>query len=149
MRFTSKRDYQTMLKINKELVNVVIDTTVHLFKIRADTATNSYGEATKKSFYSGVLIPALINRQVTNPVANMQTVDVEQIVEFAFLRKECEDRGIYPEVGDIVLFHSDYFEIDNINEVQLVAGQTSYNHQILCSAHLTRNTTLQLERPRT
>lgn len=149
MRFTSQRDYTTMLKINKELVNRVIDTNIVLYKLHQEqSTTNSYGESVNKVWYVGVVLPGLINRQPTQTTANMSTIDVEQTTEFAFLRTECAERNIYPEIGDIVHYHDDYFEINNVNEVQLYAGQIAYNHQILCAAHLTRVTNLQLERPR-
>ena len=138
-----------MLRISQELVNRVVDTNVVLYKLhQEDTVTNSYGEATKKIWYVGVLIPALINRASTNPTQDMASINVEQAMEIAFLRSECNIRNIYPEVGDIIDFANDYYEINNTNEVQLYAGQPDYNFSIVCSTHLTRSTNLQLERPR-
>ena len=53
MRFTSPRDYQTILKINQELINVVIDTPAIIYKLNQKlTTTNSYGESTKKTWLS-------------------------------------------------------------------------------------------------
>lgn len=149
MRFANYKDYATILKINKELVNVVVDTSVVLYKMHQElTEVNSYGESINKIWYVGVLIPALIKRDETQAIAALSTVDVQQTLEVAFLRTECDLRNVYPEVGDIIDFHNDYYEIDNTNEVQLYAGQTGYNHSIVCSTHLTRTTNLQLERPR-
>jgi hypothetical protein len=148
MRFTTSRDYQTMLKINKELINTIIDTPVVLYKMNQElTKTNSYGEATKKTWYIGVQVPCLINRDQANPNVDVQTVNFEQSSEFEFLRVELEARNVYPEIGDIIEFHDSYYEINNVNEIQLYAGRTEYNHSIVCQTHLTRNTNLQLERP--
>lgn len=137
-----------MLKINKELINTIIDTPVVLYKMNQElTKTNSYGEATKKTWYIGVQVPCLINRDQANPNVDVQTVNFEQSSEFEFLRVELEARNVYPEIGDIIEFHDSYYEINNVNEIQLYAGRTEYNHSIVCQTHLTRNTNLQLERP--
>jgi hypothetical protein len=138
-----------MLKINKELINIVIDTRIILFKMHQElTKTNSYGEATNKTWYIGVEIPCLVNRSEANANAEIQTVNFEQQSEFQFLRAECEARGVYPEVGDIIEYHTSYYEVNTVNEVQLYAGRTEYNHSIICQTHLTRQSNLQLERPK-
>ncbi len=51
------------------------------------------------------------------------------------------------ETGDIIEFDSQYYEINNTNEIQLYAGQVTYNHQVLCETHLMRKVPLQLEKP--
>jgi len=89
----------------------------------------------------------LIQRDNAVPTNEVGTIDVEQITIFAFLRDELSERNIYPEVGDIIEFDSQYYEINNTNETQLVAGQTLYNHQILCDCHLMRKVPVQLEKP--
>ena len=148
MRFTSPADYLSMLKINRELVNTIIDTPIVLYKLNQETTqVNSYGEATTKVWYVGVQMPAMIKREQQNPVADMQTMNFGQTAEFWLLRQECQDRNIYPESGDIINFYNDYWEIDNTNENQLYAGREEYNHSIVCECHLTRSTGLQLERP--
>jgi predicted RNA-binding protein len=148
MRFTHPQDYQTILKINQELVNKVVDVTAVIYKVdQVGTKTNSYGESMKKSYFPGIQVPCLIQLNPTNPTAAMGTTDVEQEVEFAFLREELNQRNIYPEVGDIIDFNHSYYEVNNTNEIQLFAGRVEYNHCILCAAHLTRNSAVQLEPP--
>ncbi len=148
MRFTSYQDYQTILLINKELINTVIDTPAIIYKIKVDkTKTNIYGEGTSKNYNRGVQVPCLIDRQNANPVAKSGIVDFEQSSTFAFLKTELQTRNIYPETGDIIEFDSQYYEINNTNEIQLYAGQVTYNHQVLCETHLMRKVPLQLEKP--
>lgn len=148
MKFVSRRDYQTMIDINKELINDVIDVVVGIFKINlSDTKTNIYGEGNKKIYYSPVLVPCLINRQMTTPTLDGQRVSVAQQSSFAFLRKELEEKNIYPEPGDIVQFHNDYYEIITTNETQLIAGQTTYNHAIFCETVLTRQPKVTIDKP--
>lgn len=148
MRFLSPRDYQTIIQVNQELVNKVVDTTVVVYKMNQTvTVTNSYGEAPKKTWFPGVQIPALIDLKETQATSDMSTINTEQPVEIAFLRYECQQRNIYPELGDIIDWNNNYFEIHNTNEIQLIVGQTQYNHSIVCSCHLSTNSALQLEPP--
>lgn len=146
MRFTSRRDYNTMLSFNKELVNRVIDTNVIIYKLNSqESKTNVYGESTSKARYTPIQVPCLIDRILTTVDTDTGKIDIRQEVQFAFLRKELALREVYPQVGDIVFFDMQYYEINNVNENQLYAGQESYNHNILCDAHLTRRTPLDIE----
>jgi len=148
MRFVSPRDFSTILKINQELINTVIDTPVIIYKIQVDkTKANLYGEGIKKSYYRGVAVPCLVDRQMTAPNAEIGTIDIEQKASFAFLRHELQTRNIYPEPGDIIEFDSQYYEIENANDVQFFVGQAGYNVQIFCDTHLMRRVPTQLESP--
>lgn len=148
MRFTSQQDYNLYLHFNKELVNTFIDIPVVLYKLNiTQSKKNVYGESTSKKWYVGVQVPCLVDRQLNTAVKDGQTINIEQSAEFNFLRQELNDRNIYPEIGDIIDYNSMYFEIDQTNEIQLIAGQVIYNHAIIASAHLTRASGLQLEMP--
>lgn len=148
MRFTSQQDYNLFLHFNKELINTFIDVPVVLYKLNIiDSKSNVYGESTSKRWYQGVQVPCLVDWQSTTAVKDTQTVNIEQSAEFNFLRDELQSRNVYPETGDIINFNELYYEIENTNEIQLVAGQVIYNHAVIASAHLTRVTGLQLEPP--
>ena len=148
MRFYHRRDFQTIIGINKELINTVIDDVVALFKINvSETKTNIYGEGSNKTYYTGVLVPCLINRQQVAPTLDGNLISVSQPASFAFLRQELEAREIYPEPGDLIQYHNNYFEILTANETQLPYGQTTYNMAILCETMLTRAPAVKLERP--
>lgn len=148
MRFTSKRDYETILKINKELMVDVIDVEVVVYKLNSEkTVTNSYGESTTKIWYVGVLVPCRIERGDQTTTNNMNTVDTEQESTFSFLRQILKEKEIYPEEGDIIEYDSQYYEIHNVNENQFWAGRFEYNLSVVCETHLTRKTNLQLEKP--
>ena len=143
-KFVTPRDIQFMQNLNRELVDRVIETLVTIYKLNIlNSPTNIYGEAQKKEYYIGVEVPTLIDRQETT-TAQDDDIDVEQRVTFSFLRTTLLDKDIYPEVGDIVEFDGGYYEINNVNENQLVAGQTIFNWSIKCGAHLTKTTIAQL-----
>ena len=74
-------------------------------------------------------------------------MDIEQDVEFRFTRKLLEEVNVYPEIGDVVHYDDSYYEIDNINDTQYIAGQPYNSLSILCDAHLTRISGLNIEEP--
>lgn len=146
MRFVSQLDYNTVLKFNKEFVNTVVDTPVVLYKVNiSETKINIYGEGTTKATYTGVQVPCLIDRQNARTNSDAGLPDVTQDVTFAFLRTTLQEKNVYPEIGDVVFFDSQFYEINTVNETQLIAGQVVYNHQIFCESHLMRVVPTQLQ----
>ena len=150
-RFVSQKDFTFFQHINRELIVDVVDVDVILYKIALETTTiNLYGEATEKARYTPVELKALIKYPKINPEAKDGFgVDTMQNVEFRFLRSILQHVKVYPEVGDIVGYNNLYYEIDNTNDVQLVAGQPQNTHSIICSAHLTRRSGIQIEEANT
>lgn len=148
MRFLSQQDYNLTLHFNEELINTFIDVQLVIYKLNiSESKKNIYGESTTKRWYRGVQIPGLVDRDFSTAVKDSHTVNVEQTVDIHLLRDECVRRDVLPEPGDIISFNESYFEINNTNAIQLVAGQNIYKHSITCHCHLTRNTNLQLEAP--
>lgn len=146
-RFVSQKDFNLFQHFNRELVSDVVDVDVILYKISLETtAVNLYGEATDKTRYTGVELKALVKYK-----KNISTseegfgVDIVQDVEFRFVRKLLEEVQVYPEIGDIINYDDSYYEIDNINDTQYVAGQPYNSISILCDAHLTRISGLNIE----
>ena len=147
-KFVSDRDYDTIKKINKELINNVLDTPIVLFKINtALTETNSYGESKKTEWFLPVQIPCRVQRTEPTVKNDISVIDVEQECKFHFLRQELIDRNVYPSKGDIIQFDNLYYEIDNTIENDLWGGQVDKKHSITCETHLSRRTYLQLEPP--
>jgi hypothetical protein len=56
-----------------------------------------------------------------------------------------EEVKTYPEIGDIIGYNNHFYEINNIQETQLVAGKPGFNVAIICVAHLTRRTSIDIE----
>jgi hypothetical protein len=150
-RFVSQIDFNFFQHINRELVSDVVDVDVILYKIALETtAVNLYGEATEKTRYTGVELKSLVKfPKTTSTTKDGFGADVDQNVEFRFVRALLEQVSTYPEVGDIIYYDESYYEIDNINDTQLVAGQPQYTTSILCNAHLTRRSGIQIEEANT
>jgi hypothetical protein len=150
-RFVSQKDFNFFQHINRELISDVVDVDVILYKIALETtAINLYGEATEKARYTGVELKSLVKFPKTiSSTKDGFGADVDQNVEFRFVRALLEQVSTYPEVGDIIYYDESYYEIDNVNDTQLVAGQPQYTTSILCNAHLTRRSGIQIEEANT
>jgi hypothetical protein len=150
-RFVSERDFLFFQHINREVVVDVVDVEVVLYKIINDIVNvNIYGESTTKARYRGISLNALIKYPKTQPNSEGFGYDTNQPgVEFRFVRKILQDVNVYPETGDIIKYNENYYEIDNTNEIQLIAGRPEYNHNIICETHLTRKSSLNIEETHT
>ena len=145
-RFTLARDIRFFESISRELVDVVIETAVVLYKlVIEDSKTNLYGESLNKTYYQGVETTAVIERESSTSDYEGFGADKNQSVEFRFNRFTLEDTGFYPEVGDIIFHNNGYFEIDNVREDQLIGGQVDNKFSIICSTFMTRRSTIQTE----
>jgi hypothetical protein len=145
-RFTLARDVKFFEGISRELVDVVIETAVVLYKlVIEDSKTNLYGESLNKTYYQGVETTAIIERESSTSDYEGFGADKNQSVEFRFNRFTLEDTGFYPEVGDIIFHNNGYFEIDNVREDQMVGGQVVNKFSIICSTFMTRRSTIQTE----
>jgi hypothetical protein len=145
-RFTLSRDIKFFEGISRELVDVVIETAVVLYKlVIEDSKTNLYGESLNKTYYQGVQTTAMIEREPSASDYEGFGADKSQNVEFRFNRFTLEDTGFYPEVGDIIFHNNSYFEIDNIREDQMIGGQVDNKFSIICSTFMTRRSSIQTE----
>jgi hypothetical protein len=157
-RYYSQRDINLVNQINAELMRDIIETLVVLFKIAPnETNTNIYGEAVAaegKSFYSGVELSSIIDRGDISTDDEGFGPDRDQTVVFKFRELSLKDASFYPEVGDIIFWDNEYYEIDNTDANQYFAGKNpdfpysenplnpglenfGYNVSVICTAHYT------------
>jgi len=161
MIFGSTRDFDLLVNINRELLKDIVEQEVLYYKISLDDSEfNIYGETLEKSYYT----PNLLNCMI---VRGDQIIDVDDFgpdlnrdVSFAFLRRDLSDVQVVPEVGDIVMWHEDYYEVDTVRENQLFLGRdNSYNLteygssygssiSIIVDCHLTRGDRVGIARQR-
>ena len=145
-KFVLGRDVDFFKSIARELVDDVIQNTIVLFKINMnETRVNIYGEALNKTWYPGVQVYALINKDPESIRYEGFGSETDQNITFKLDRWMLEEKGIYPEIGDIINFNDGYFEIDNTNEVQFVGGQTYNNFSVVCSTFMVSKSNLNIE----
>lgn len=160
--YGSSRDISLFVHLNKELLNNIIQQEVDYYQFylpetRGQGIEDLYGEAfDQKAYYSPVRTTCLIERQdITTLIDDQAGMDKTQQVTFKFLRPLLEEVGLVPTEGDIIEVRGNYYEIDGINQNQFVVGKDGdypknvgsefgENFSILCQAHLTRVSKLQL-----
>jgi len=151
MIFGSQRDFRLLVGINRELVSDVVEQEILYYKISLEqTQANIYGEAPEKVYWNPVKLNCLIDRGDQQTTSDDFGADSIRDVKFAFIRQDLKDVNTFPEVGDIIQWQEDYYEVDNTTENQLLLGKdenyalTNYGPDyggtlsIICICHLTR-----------
>lgn len=146
-RFVTKRDFEFIQHITRELIDETMDVGVILYKIVLESAkVNIYGESVVKPRYTPVAVNAIVKYDKNTVVSGDGFgVTQEQTVEFRFARRMLQEVSTYPEIGDIVGYNNHFYEVNNITETQLIAGKPGFNTAIICVAHLTRRTSIDIE----
>ena len=123
--FGSIRDASLVRHLNRELLHDVITQQCSLYKIKiAETKVNIYGETSGARYYHDpVLLNCLIDRGEMDQPTNDFGVDYAREVEFKFFRDDLVASKTVPEVGDIIMYYEDYFEVDTVVENQLWSGK--------------------------
>lgn len=138
--FGEARDISLFRHINRELLNNIIEQKVGYYKIVLEkTESNMYGEANgTKIFNDPVLLNCLIDRGDQTTSTDEFGPDITRTVSFRFLRDDLagydlstefsnDAKGftynIVPEIGDVILWNNDYYEVDGITENQYFVGK--------------------------
>jgi len=122
--FGSNRDVATFKIFTKELVEDIISQEIGYYKIKlGDTQPNVYGESLKKYFIGPVLIPCLIDRGDFSRESTDYGFDTNRAVSFRFFKDHLIEANVVPEVGDVVMYNEGYYEVNNVNENQLILGK--------------------------
>lgn len=161
MIFGSQRDFGLITKINRELLSDVVEQEILFYKISLEqTQANIYGEASEKIFWSPIKYNCLIERGDQRSTVDDLGVDIVREVKFNMLRQDLIDTNVEPEIGDIVMWLENYYEIDNITENQLFVGKdnayslTNYGSgfgasvSLILECHLTRSNRVGIVRER-
>jgi hypothetical protein len=145
-KFISDRDVAFFKGLAREVVDTVVQNTAVLYKINLnETRINLYGESMNKTWYPGVELYVLINKDTGT--TNYEGFGSERLqnIEFRFDRFMCEEKNSYPEIGDVIFFDNSYYEIDNTSEVQYVGGFDKNNFSIVCNTIMVSKSTLNIE----
>ena len=155
--FGGLRDISLFHNLSKELINDIIQTEVAYYKFALEqTKANVYGEAPGKNYYEPMKIACLIAREDQSWSSDDFGPDVNQKHSFSFLREELKEINLIPEIGDIILFRNNFFEVDERVENQLILGRDpdyaistetidfGDNFSVNVSAHISRVEKLNL-----
>jgi len=122
--FGRQRDVQLFNSVNQELIHDIIEQLIGYYKVvLGETPSNVYGEAPNKTYLGPVLLPCLLVRGGTTQETDNFGPDTFRELEVRLWRDDCISANVVPEIGDIVMWNNLYFEVDNVNENQLVVGK--------------------------
>ena len=145
-KFLQARDIDLFKSIARELVDTVIQNTIVLFKVNMnETKVNIYGESLNKTWYPGVELYALYSKNPEDVVYEGFGPEMQQNITFKLDRVMCEEKNVYPEIGDIIFFDTSYYEIDNTNEIQFIGGSPDNNFSIVCETFMVTKSNLNIE----
>jgi len=162
MLFGSQKDFNVLsTHISREILKDIVEQEIGYYKLSLnDTQANLYGEALEKVYLDPVKLNCLITRGDQVITVDDFGPDLGREASFAFTRQDLVDANTVPEVGDIVLWHEDYYEVDTVRENQLFVGRdSSYNLtnygsrfgssvSIIVDCHLTRTDKVGITRAR-
>ena len=144
--FNLEKEWGFINQISEELVKRIIDNTFNLYKISVrETKTNIYGESLETTYLPAVQVYGIFTRNPQENIEGEHGINVTQKVTFALQREDLKLKNVYPEVGDILQYNNSYFEINNVEENVLIAGQPEKNFSVVCTTHLSRRSRLDIE----
>lgn len=180
-KFFNSKDLDFIKTISEEVVDYVVEQAVTLFKISVgETKTNLYGESLGKIWREPSTIMAIVDREPINVTYEGFGADKQGTVEFRFNRQRLRETSYavpkvrdingtlvpteaiqnltagYPEIGDIILYDTIYYEVDNVKEPQWIGGSPeifdknsstfkSTNNTLIATAHMVRKSQVQIE----
>lgn len=122
--FGGARDISLFRTMNRELINDIIQTEIAYYKLAlAQTVSNIYGESTAKSYYEPLRLSCLIEKSDQEWSSDDFGPEIKQIFQYRFLKADLENINLVPEVGDLILFNNDFWEVDTFIENQFFVGK--------------------------
>mgnify|MGYP003630607772 CR=1 FL=1 len=149
--FGGKRDAKFIAAINSELINSIIDTEIEFYKLMVDRSqSNIYGESENKTYYDSILIPCVVTKDEKSAGMDDYGHSYTRSATFSISRDLLVKAEFYPEIGDIVFWDNEYYELDNVDANQYFTGKNpetwpngsehGYSVSVICNAHVTRQT---------
>ena len=121
--FGSSRDVSLVRRLNRELINDIINTEVVIYKISTQfTKVNIYGESTKKVFFNPMRVNSLITRQDKDFDGDDYNTFTREI-KFSFLRDDLKDKNLVILEGDVIKWDNEYYELTYVSINELWTGR--------------------------
>ena len=150
--FVPQKEVNLINDMNEELIDEIVGQSVDVYKVSIEnTEENVYGESSTKYYDVGFRVNCLLLYNEPEIVQEDFGPDLNGSIEMYFQRENLSSGSLnfYPEMGDIVDWNEQYWEINSVVEPQLIAGHPNYKHSINAKAHRSKLSSLQIEeRPR-
>jgi hypothetical protein len=136
--FIPPRDFEFFKGINKELIGKIIDTYFTLYQVNVAVSENNlYGEDKNKTYFPGIKINGFINKHGTDAEETELGTNVKQLLDLGVAIADLLELKVLPEVGDIVEWNNNYYEIHNTNENHFIANRPEYSYTMMLNCHVT------------
>jgi hypothetical protein len=159
--FGSRRDITFFKSISRELVEDVVSQQIGYYKVVLNqTKPNVYGEAMSKYYIGPVLLNCLIEREDFSATNEDYGIDYKRNVNFRFLKDHLVEANVVPESGDVIMYNELYYQVDGVNENQLILGKDNdyayseglqnfgASYSIICVTHFTSPDSLGITKQR-
>ena len=146
--FKRQKDINLFRHLNKQLILKIIDTTISVYKINSiQSSADLYGQSLKRIYFPDVSIGALIQHDTPTIQMNQFGHNYLQAITVRFDRDILKDINLYPQIGDVIQWNGNYYQISTSIQDQLIAGQQSqiYNWSITCDCVITRKSIVQIQ----
>ena len=135
--FGQARDISMFRYVNRELMGNIISQQCVFYKLRlSQTNFNMYGEAAEEKYYDGpILLYTLIDLPDQSQPVDELGVTFDWKPTFKFLRDDLLNKlqdlnadtiygaNLVPQVGDIILYETAYYEVTGTNAAQYFVGK--------------------------
>ena len=146
--FIPQKEFDLINQMKEELIDEIVGQSVDIYKVSIEnTDENIYGESTTKYYDVGFRVNCLIQYNEPEITQDEFGTDLNSSVEMYFQRENLSSGSLnfVPEVGDVVDWNDNYWEINGTTEPQLFAGHPNFKHNIVATAHRSRLSSLQIE----
>jgi len=135
--FGQARDISMFRYVNRELMGNIISQQCAFYKLRlSQTNFNMYGEAAEEKYYDGpILLYTLIDLPDQSQPVDELGVTFDWKPTFKFLRDDLLNKlpdfntdtiygaNLVPQVGDVILYETAYYEVTATNAAQYFVGK--------------------------
>ncbi len=146
--FVPQKEIDLINQMNEELIDEIVGQSVDIYKINIErTDENLYGESTAKYYDNGFRVNCLVLFNEPEQTQDEFGPDLQGNIEMYFQRANLSSGSLnfYPEIGDIVDWNNQYWEVNSVTEPQLLMGHPGYNHEVRTVAHKSKLSSLQIE----
>ena len=145
--FIPQKEINLIDSMNEELIDHIVGQSVDVYKVSVEnTEDNLYGESTAKYYEAGFRVNCLLLYNEPETMQDEFGSDLNSNIEIYFHRTTLKEAGFHPEIGDIIDWNDNYYEVGSVTEPQLVGGHAGYRHQMKVNAQRSRLSSLHIER---
>ena len=144
--FYTKKDIQLFDRINAQIVQNIIDTSVYLLKIVIQNNNqNIYGQTLSKRYQTPLRIPAIIQHQDIDTSNVQYGHQFKQKIIVKFNNNILIKYLANPQLGDIIQYNNNDYQISTIIRNKFIGGNINNNFSTICTCVYTSKSKTQTQ----